>query len=61
MKRLVIPVSILAGLVALLFFSEEIAIQFEQNLGAVARTYFRYGLQAAIWLSGAHVLTCLLD
>ena len=61
MKRLVFPVSTLAALVALLLFSEGIAEQFSENLGAVARAYLRYGLQAAIWLSGAHVATRLLE
>ena len=61
MNRLVFPVSTLVALVTLLLFSEGIAEQFSENLGAVARAYLRYGLQAAIWLSGAHVATRLLE
>ena len=61
MNRLVFPVSTLVALVTLLLFSEGIAEQFSENLGAVARAYLRYGLQAAVWLSGAHVVTRLLE
>ena len=61
MKRLLFPVLTLATLTGLLLFSEEIAAQFSENLEAVARVYLRYGLQAAIWLSGAHVMTRLLE
>ena len=61
MNRLVFPVSTLVALVTLLLFSEGIAEQFRENLGAVARAYLRYGLQAAVWLSGAHVATRLLE
>ena len=61
MNRLVFPVSTLVALVTLLLFSEGIAEQFSENLGAVARAYLRYGLQAAVWLSGAHVATRLLE
>ena len=61
MNRLVFPVSTLVALVTLLLFCEGIAEQFSENLGAVARAYLRYGLQAAVWLSGAHVATRLLE
>lgn len=61
MKKLASSLVILIGLVTLLFFSEGIAEQFGENLGAVSRAYFRYGLQAATWLSGAHVVTRILD
>ena len=61
MKRLLFPVLTLATLVGLLLFSEGIAAQFSENLEAVAKIYLRYGLQAAIWLSGAHVVTRLIE
>jgi small-conductance mechanosensitive channel len=61
MKRLLFPVLTLATLIGLLLFSEGIAAQFSENLEAVAKIYLRYGLQAAIWLSGAHVVTRLIE
>ena len=61
MNRLVFPVSTLVALVTLLLFSEGIAEQFSENLGAVARAYLHYGLQAAVRLSGANVVTRLLE
>ena len=61
MKRLLFPVLTLATLIGLLLFSEGIAAQFSKNLEAVAKIYLRYGLQAAIWLSGAHVVTRLIE
>tara|TARA_Y100001954_G_scaffold201092_1_gene220214 strand:+ start:108 stop:1025 length:918 start_codon:yes stop_codon:yes gene_type:complete len=61
MKRLLFPVLTLATLVGLLLFSEGIAAQFSENLETVAKIYLRYGLQAAIWLSGAHVVTRLIE
>ena len=61
MKRLLFPVLTLATLVGLLLFSDGIAAQFSENLETVAKIYLRYGLQAAIWLSGAHVVTRLIE
>ena len=61
MKRLLFPVLTLATLIGLLLFSEGIAAQFSENLEAVAKVYLRYGLQAAIWISGAHLVTRLLE
>ena len=61
MKRLLFPVLTLATLIGLLLFSEGIAAQFSENLEAVAKIYLRYGLQAAIWLSGALVVSRLIE
>jgi small-conductance mechanosensitive channel len=61
MKRLLFPVLTLVSLIGLLLFSEGIAAQFSENLEAVAKVYLRYGLQAAIWISGAHLVTRLLE
>jgi len=48
-------------LIGLLLFSEGIAAQFSKNLEAVAKIYLRYGLQTAIWLSGALVVSRLIE
>ena len=61
MKKLLFPVLTLVTLIGLLLFSEGIAAQFSKNLEAVAKIYLRYGLQAAIWLSGALVVSRLIE
>jgi|TARA_B110000438_G_C15704973_1_gene602779 small-conductance mechanosensitive channel len=61
MKRLLFPILTLVFLVSLLLFSDGITAQFSKNFKAVTGVYLRYGLQAAIWLSGAHVATRLLE
>lgn len=61
MKKLLFPVLTLVTLIGLLLFSEGIAAQFSKNLEAVARIYLRYGLQTAIWLSGALVVSRLIE
>lgn len=61
MKKLLFPVLTLVTLIGLLLFSEGIAAQFSKNLEAVAKIYLRYGLQTAIWLSGALVVSRLIE
>lgn len=61
MKKLLFPVLTLVTLICLLLFSEGIAAQFSKNLEAVAKIYLRYGLQTAIWLSGALVVSRLIE
>ena len=61
MKKLLFPVLTLVTLIGLLLFSEGIAAQFSKNLEAVAKIYIRYGLQTAIWLSGALVVSRLIE
>jgi len=60
-KKLLFPVLTLVTLIGLLLFSEGIAAQFSKNLEAVAKIYLRYGLQTAIWLSGALVVSRLIE
>jgi hypothetical protein len=58
--RLLFPVLTLAILIGLFLFIEGIAARFSKNLEGVAKTYLQYVLLAAIWLSGAHVVTRLI-
>jgi hypothetical protein len=57
--RLLFPVLTLAILIGLFLFIEGIAARFSKNLEGVAKTYLQYVLLAAIWLSGAHVVSPL--
>jgi hypothetical protein len=57
--RLLFPVLNLAILIGLFLFSEGIAARFSKNLQG-GKTYLKYVLLAAIWLSGVYVVTRLI-